>query len=512
MNKEPPPSPAIKETYSAAEATFDRWRRQVGLWAGPIAAVIVYLLPLSLPIPAHRLAALMIGMVIYWITEPIPLAVTALLGPVLAILLGIEKGKEVLVSFGDPVIFLFIGSFMMARAMEKHRLDRRFSFWLLSKPSFGKSPYRILLVLGIITGTLSMWISNTAATAMIFPIALGILSSFMPKSDKGHLPFGPAPYATGVMLMIAFAASVGGIATPIGTPPNLIGIGMIEKEIGLKISFFNWMQIGIPIVLVMFIFLYLLLVLLHPPQGVLVSGIADFIEEQRKSLGQWSPAEKNTMIAFGTAVLLWILPGILGLFDPKSAVLTLYNERLPEGAIAILAASLLFFLPVDKQRGEFTLSWNDAAEIDWGTILLFGGGLAMGSLMFKTGLSHVIGEGLLSVLSVRSLWGITGLSIALAIAISELSSNTASANMVIPVVIGIAQASGVDPVPPALGATIGASFGFMLPISTPPNAIVYGSRLIPIRSMMRSGVVFDVIGFFIIWGGLRLLCPLVGLM
>ncbi len=492
----------IQETYSEAEERFDRWRRKVGLYAGPLAGLLVYCLPIPISDSAHRLASLMIVMVIYWITEPIPLAVTALLAPILAILFGIGKDKEVIASFGNPVLFLFIGSFMIARAMEKHRLDRRFSFWLLSFPMISKSPHRILLMLGAITAILSMWISNTAATAMIFPIALGILGTL--SSEKGK-----SPYATGVMLMIAFAASVGGIATPIGSPPNLIGIGMLEKVIGYKISFFQWMQFGVPICLMMFLILYLLLSIIFPPSGIAISGISDFIVEQKKLLGEWTSGEKNTLIVFSTAVFFWVLPGILGLlYGSKGTVLTLYNERLPEGGIAILAASLLFFLPVDRVRGEFTLSWTDATAIDWGTILLFGGGLAMGDLMFKTGLSLAIGEGLLSLLPLQSLWAITGLSIALAIIISELSSNTAAANMVIPVVISIAMASGVNPLPPALGATLGASFGFMLPISTPPNAIVYGSGLIPIRSMMRAGIVFDLIGFFVIWGGLRLLSPL----
>jgi sodium-dependent dicarboxylate transporter 2/3/5 len=495
-------SSSPQETYSSAEKAFDLWRRRTGLWAGPAVALLVAFLPLSIPVPAHRLAALMAGMVIYWITEPIPLAITALLGPIVAILLGIGTDKEVIASFGNPVLFLFIGSFILARAMEKHRLDRRFSFWLLSKPFIENRPSRILFSLGAVTALLSMWISNTAATAMIFPIALGVLREFHTEDSNRSV------YATRMMLMIAFAASVGGIGTPVGTPPNLIGIGMIEKEIGRTISFFEWMQLGVPMVLVMFLFLYGLLSWRSLPERS--DGMADFIEKQKSQLGGWSRGEKNTLIAFVVAVLLWIAPGLLGVFlGSKHPFLLGYNKHLPEGGVAILAASLLFLLSVDRERTP-TLTWNDAVQIDWGTILLFGGGLAMGDLLFKTGLSTLIGESLLSLLSIQSLWGITGFSIALAIVISELSSNTASANMVIPVVIGLAVASGVDPIPPALGATLGASFGFMLPISTPPNAIVYGSGFVPIRSMIRTGIGFDLIGFLLIWGGLRILYPLLG--
>jgi sodium-dependent dicarboxylate transporter 2/3/5 len=189
-----------------------------------------------------------------------------------------------------------------------------------------------------------------------------------------------------------------------------------------------------------------------------------------------------------------------------------YERHLPEAAVALLAALLLFVLPVNWAARSFTLTWRDGAAIDWGTILLFGGGLSLGDLMFKTQLSNVIGSGLAGALEVESLWTITAFAIGLGILMSELTSNTASATMIIPVVIAIAQAAGVSPIPPALGACLGASYGFMLPISTPPNAIVYGSGLVPIRRMMRAGVLFDLAGFVVIWAGLRLLCPLLGLL
>jgi sodium-dependent dicarboxylate transporter 2/3/5 len=199
------------------------------------------------------------------------------------------------------------------------------------------------------------------------------------------------------------------------------------------------------------------------------------------------------------------------LYGGKSEAVKLFNTRLPEGGVAILASALLFILPTNRENSRFTLSWEEAAQIDWGTILLFGGGLALGNLMFETGLSRAIGEGFTTHFQIQSLWGITGVAILLGIVVSELTSNTASANMIVPVAMAIAVAAGVSPLPPALGATLGASYGFMLPISTPPNAIVYGSGLIPIGRMIRAGVSFDILGFFIIWGGLRLLCPLLGL-
>ncbi len=490
----------IKEVFSPQEEVFDRWRRKIGLILGPILALVVYYIPFPLPPSAHLMATLMAGTMIYFITEPIPLPITALLAPMLAIAFGIGRADEVLSSFGNPVVFLLLGGFLIARAMEYHHISRRFSLFILSQPWVGHHPYRVMVALGGVTAFISMWISNTAATAMMFPIAIGLLHSMGLKNSNA--------YATGMMLMIAFSASIGGIGTPIGTAPNLIGIGMIEKYIARRISFVEWVLLCVPIMLVMCVALYLLLISLHrsktnvPKKAIVIS----------ETMGEWRTGEKNTLVVFLVAVFLWVLPGILGLiFGGQSETVKTYYQRLPEGGVAILAASLLFFLPIDRAKGEYTLHWEEAVKIDWGTLLLFGGGLALGDLMFKTGLSKAMGQGALTFLHAPSLWGITALSILLAIVISEIGSNTASANMVIPVVIAIAQTAGVNPIPPALGATLGASFGFMLPISTPPNAIVYGSRLIPIQKMIRTGFIFDLIGWIIIWVGLRLLCPLVGL-
>lgn len=240
-----------------------------------------------------------------------------------------------------------------------------------------------------------------------------------------------------------------------------------------------------------------------------------YIHGERAKLGSWSWGQINTLIVFILAVTFWILPGVLSLpfwSEGAAAFGKSLNTRLPESIVAVSAAVLLFMLPVDLPRGRFTLHWEDAVKIDWGTILLFGGGLALGSLMFSTGVATAMGQHLTGYLGVdSSVWVLTAVSIALAILLSEATSNTAAANMIIPVVIGICQSADISPLPPALGACLGASFGFMLPVSTPPNAIVYGSGLIRLPSMMRAGILFDVLGFVIIWVGLRLLCPILGL-
>ncbi|MEW6325880.1 MAG: DASS family sodium-coupled anion symporter, partial [Nitrospirota bacterium] len=430
---------APREAMSEAEARFERARAAAGLLLGPALFLLILWIPFALETPAHRLAAILAWVVIYWITEAIPLPATALLGPLLCVLLGVADLRAAFAPFANPIIFLFIGSFMLARAMMVHGLDRRVAGALLSRPWVGATPFRLMAATGGFTAALSMWISNTAATAMVFPIALGVL--------RGAGSAGGG-YPTGLMLMVAYGASVGGIGTLIGTPPNLIGAGLIEQQIGVKISFVRWMAFGLPLVGVMLAVLAVLLYRLHRPAENLVGRLREGAGRTRSSPPPWSAGERHTAVAFGVAVSLWLFPAVLALTaGAESAAARWYDRHLPEAAVALLAALLLFVLPVNWSERAFTLTWRDAGAIDWGTILLFGGGLSLGDLMFKTQLSNVIGSGLASALEVESLWAITAFAIGLGILMSELTSNTASATMVIPVVIAIAQAAGVSPLP-----------------------------------------------------------------
>ena len=502
--------------------TFELWRKRMGLVLTPIVFLITYYLCSGLGPEGRRLAAILAAVAMMWISEIIPLPVSALLGAVLCVVSGVTDPKTALSHFADPIVFVFIGGFMIARAMMIHGLDRRFALSLLSIPWVGSSPGRIMAGLGLVTAVMSMWVSNTAVAAMMLPIALGILGALHEVRVSGGLAKGPMnaaewPFAIAMMLMVAYGASVGGISTPIGTPPNLLGIGLIQSATGTTISFFRWMMLAIPLFLVMGVTLFTLLYLLHPADrdaGTSTgSHLLGYIRHERNALGPWTWGQINTCIGFGIAVALWVIPGILQLpWFNAPRLSQWFTSHLPEPIVAMIAAILLFMLPVNLSQRRFTLSWEEAVKIDWGTILLFGGGLTLGSLMFTTGVSAAMGYGLTNYLGLHSLWVLTGLSIAMAILLSEVTSNTASANMIIPVVIAIAQSADVSPLPPALGACLGASFGFMLPVSTPPNAIVYGSGLIPLPKMMRAGILLDITGFFIIWGGLYILCPLLGLM
>ncbi len=488
----------------------------MGLFLGPTVGVVVFLLPMpGLTVEAHRLAGIIAWVIAWWVTEPVPIPITALLGAVLCVLFGVADAKTVFAPFANPIIYLFFGSFVLAKGMAVHGLDKRFAYQLMSLRWVGSSTGRILFMFGAVAALISMWISNTASTAMMYPIGLGMvytMSAMVAEKTGKHIDPRRLRYGTGMMLMAAYAASAGGIGTPVGSPPNLIGLAMIENLLHVRISFFQWMLFSIPLLVAMYFLLFALMRVLHKPEVERVEGGQDSVREELQKLGRWTRGQKNVLAAFLVAVSLWVTPGFLALITGTEAPLfKSYSGHVPEAVAALIAAALLFVLPVDWKKREFTLTWKQATQIDWGTLLLFGGGLTLGGMMFNTGLADAVGRGLLGLSGAGSTWGLTFAAIWVSILVSEATSNTASATMVVPVIISVALAAGVNPVPPALGATLAASWGFMLPVSTPPNAIVYGSGMVPITKMIRAGVLFDIGGGIVIWLGLRLMLPLLGL-
>jgi sodium-dependent dicarboxylate transporter 2/3/5 len=314
------------------------------------------------------------------------------------------------------------------------------------------------------------------------------------------------------MLMLAYGASVGGLLTPVGSPPNLIGRDLIEQRTGEAISFAAWMGMAIPICALMFVALAGILLLINKPEIRHLTGVEEYVTRERSQLGPLSRAERNTLLAFGITVALWITPGVVALVaGTDSDVYASLGERLDEGIAAIIGAGLLFLLPTDWGKREYTMTWGDAAKIDWGTIVLFGTGIVFGSLLDSTGLAETIGKNAFDVLGFSSAFAITALAVVLAITVSETTSNTASAAVVVPIILPLAEAAGVNPLTPALAATFAASFGFMLPVSTPQNAIVYGSGVVPITKMIRSGISFDIIGGILVTLLVPLMIIVVGL-
>jgi len=483
---------------------FDRARQTVGLVLGPLAFLIVLASPTGLPSQAHRLAAVFALVVVFWITEAIPLPATALLGPALTVPLGVAGAREAFASFGHPIIFLFLGSFLISGAMIAHGLDRRIALFVLSRRWVGEHPGRILLAFGAIAAGLSMWMSNTATTAMMLPIGLGVLRTISAGSESGSSG-APRHYATALMLMIAFSCNVGGIATPVGSPPNLIAIGMVERIQGRTITFFDWMRFALPITVLLFAFLFLVIRLRFAKGEPALRGAAAVIRRQRAMLGSWSRGEKGALAAFLCAVTLWVLPGAVRLILGGSPFTDAVEAALPEGPVAILAACLLFLWPVNWPQREFALRWRDAVKIDWGTILLFGGGLSLGSLAFSSGLAEALGHGIERASHGLPFWAVVLLAVLFADLLTELMSNTATANLLVPIFLAIGVgATGDTAILPAIGATLGCSLAFCLPVATPPNAIVYGSGHIRITEMVQAGVILDL-GCGLLTGGLLLL-------
>ena len=497
------------DELSKLESRFELYRRAIGLTLAPAVFAGVWLADFAgLSPQAHRLAAIMAAVVVLWITEALPMPVTALLGASLAVVLRVASAKDAFAPFADPIMFLFIGSFILARAIFLHRLDRRLAFGVLSLESIGAYPSRVLFAYGAVTAFMSAWISNTATTAMMFAIGLSILRFLFEQQKAGGAAISRR-YATGLMLMTSFAASIGGLATPIGTPPNLIGLGFIRQLLGRDIPFLSFSLIGVPVVIVLFLFLFAYLNFFCPAGPREIAGSRELLAEERRRLGPWTAGQRSTLAAFLVTIALWVVPGLIALAaGVQSDLYKTVNGSMPEAVAAVLGAALLFLLPGD--RGDKAIDWREASQIDWGIVLLYGGGFALGVLSNQTGLAEAIGSGLASHLPLADspFWLLVAATL-VATLISEATSNTASATIVVPVAISIARAAGADPLEPALGATFGASLGFMLPVSTPCNAIVFGSGYVPLTRMIRYGLLLDIAGVAVIVALVRLLTPLV---
>jgi sodium-dependent dicarboxylate transporter 2/3/5 len=485
-------------------------RKKIGFFLGPLLFLLAFFSPvLSQNQRAHNLLAVFLLVVVWWVTECIPIPITALLIPIFITALKIAPVREAFSPFANPIIMLFLGSFVLARAMCVHALDQKLAYSVLSFKGIAHKKSRILFALGLTAVFLSLWISNTATTAMMYPIALGVLDSFRTDRDKRC----GTPFSVILLLTLGYSASIGGIGTPIGSPPNLIAIGMLERLVDYRVTFFQWMVIGVLILVPMFLVLYFLMKLHFGKETEILPKEKKILIQHKEDLSVLTRAQKNVLGAFSITVFLWVFPGFVSLIWGRDAPIFLwFHEHFPESIAAIIGASLLFFLPVNLRRGEFTLSLKEALKIDWGTLLLFGGGLSLGFQMFETGLADALGRLFISLGGdSASLTIITLLSVAFSVFLTELTSNTASANMIIPIIIAISQAASINPLPPVLGSAIGCSFAFMLPVATPPNAIIYGSRMIRLPQMMRFGFWLNLSGILLIWVIIRFLAPLLGL-
>jgi sodium-dependent dicarboxylate transporter 2/3/5 len=493
------------------ETRVERRLGAVGLIAGPLLAFAVYALnPGGHPPEARRLLGVVCLVVIWWMSEAIPLPATALVGSALAIAAGVAPARQVLAPYADPVIFLFLGSFLLAESFRKYRLDLRVARFLLGLRVFASSPRGLLAGFSVVSAALSSALSNTATTALMTPIAQGALDA------GGRDPRSrPKRFESALLLALAYGASIGGIATIIGTPPNLLAVGFLDRLVDVHVTFTGWMLFAVPVSLGMLLTMLIVIRLTlarrleGAPTGLgaalLASDDPEDEEERRahRAGGRW------TVLAVLLAFSLWTAPAIaravLGPSDPRAETL---RRHLPEAGVALLCATLLFAAPVSWRRRQFALTWREGERVNWGILMLFGGGLSLGTLASATGLVEWAGEGVVSSGLATSPGGLMLVAIVAATTLSEFASNTASATLLIPVVIATAGQVGFDPVAPAVAAALATSCAFVFPVSTPPNAIVFGTGRVPLTRMMRTGVLLDVATVVVIWTGMQVLAPL----
>ncbi len=475
---------------------FER-RQLFGLVIGPTLFALMLILPApaGMPPQAMRLVALVLFMATWWMTEAVPLAAASLLPIVLLPVLGIMKPEAAVAPYADPTIFLFLGGFFLAAAFEKWGLHRRVALFILS--AIGTAPHRLVLGFMVATAGISMWVSNTATAMMLLPIGLAVASQAgldaTPHDRRGTFTFRAV-----LMLAIAYAASIGGIATLIGTPPNLIFAGQVTRlfpEFG-EVGFMRWMLLAFPLAAVYLVLAWLFLaygLMRVPADGGAQAG-RDALRSQRSALGPMSLGERVVVTVFSLTVAAWVfrvdIP--LGRF-----ILPGWSTRLGlsvhDGTIAIAAATLLFVIPTHLRAGKFVLDWEAAVRIPWEVLLLFGGGFALAAGFKETGLDQWL-AGVFGRLAALPPLVMIFLLCLVVITASEIASNTALVTLILPVLAATAKAVGIHPFLLMLPATLAGSCGFMLPVATPPNAIAFASGYITTRQMARAGLALDLLG------------------
>ncbi len=465
---------------------------QIGFFLGPVLFVLILLFTSNEFIApgANKVIALAAWMITWWIMESAPVAVTALLPLAIFPALGTLSMSEASAPYANPAVFLFMGGFMIALALEKHKLHERIAINLIRIT--GTSGNGIILGFTLATGLISMWISNTATALMMLPIAISVIELLRsPSSESGEtMSKGERNFALGLMLSIAYASSLGGIGTIIGTPPNVVFVGYAKQVYGHDISFFKWMLFGVPMALtLLFICYFIITRVLFPNHIKSVEGSQQLVTDKLLSLGKIKLEEKLVLIVFSITSFFWIFQqGLNTAFG---------NAIFNDTNIAITGGLMMYLMPVNFKENIFLLEWKDTNKLPWGILILFGGGLCLAKGMETTGIIKAIGDVIASQNNLP-LWQLLLILIAVTIILSEFLSNVALVTIIIPVVFGIADGLHYDPYVLALPVTFAASCGFMFPIATPPNAIVFASGHIKMKDMMRAGILLDIVSILII--------------
>ena len=486
-------------TMSRMSAWLDR--RIIGLVLGPLLFIVLLVLPVpqNMSPAAWSVGAVALLMATWWITEAIPIAATALLPIVLFPFLDVMSTSSTTSAYANHLIYLFIGGFLIAMAMQKWNLHRRIALHTIHR--VGVSPSRIILGFMLATAFLSMWISNTATAMMMLPIALAVINQLTINQPTGTDKCKTtSEFGTSLMLGIAYSASIGGVATLIGTPPNAILAGVLENLYQQRISFAAWMSFGVPLALVMLAIAWFYLTRLAYPVGHQATpGIKELITKELSELGPMSRQERWVAIIFLGVAISWISRG---LFDITALT------GVSDASIAMTGALLLFVIPADFSKREFLLDWPSAVKLPWDILILFGGGFALAQGFSDSGLTQWIVTQL-SILQGVHLVALVLVVTLVVIFLTEVTSNTATATLFLPVMGALAQAVNIEPLYLMVPAAIAASFAFMLPVATPPNAIVFSSRYVTIPQMARAGLWMNLIASLIITAFVMLLLPFI---
>jgi len=473
----------------------------IGRVLGPVLAIGVYALlglDASSGFEVRATAAVVVLMAVWWMTEALPLSATALI-PIIAFpLLGILEAADATAPYASTTVFLFMGGFMIAIAMQKWNLHKRIALHALGL--VGTKPAQVVLGVMAVTWFLSMWVSNTATTLMMLPIGISVLALVQDGGDDDEKDV--RNFAVCLLLSIAYAATIGGLATLIGSPPNLIMAGFVEQTYGITVSFADWMKVGVPLSALFLVIAWLLMTrVIFPTRIGSIAGGREMIRGELRKLGPMSRAEWNVLVVFVSAAALWVARGELVESEAVTGMLP-FVANLDDATIAILAAVTLFLLPANRRgegvRLQGTLDWRTVQTgLPWGVLLLFGGGLSMAKAVQDTGLSDYLGSkmGGLGVLPTVIFVAAVCLIVLL---LTELTSNTATAATFLPVLGGVAIALGADPLLLLVPAAMAATCSFMLPVGTPPNAIVFGTGQITMGNMVRGGIWLNLIGVVLI--------------
>ncbi|MGF1558212.1 MAG: SLC13 family permease [Flavobacteriaceae bacterium] len=471
--------------------------KKIGLFVAPLLFFVINNLPFELiSADADAVIAVAVWMILWWITEAVSISVTALLPLILFPLLKIMSIEEVGANYGSPIIFLFFGGFILALALEKVNLHRRIALSIIKIT--GTSPNKVVLGFMIATAVLSMWISNTATAVLMLPIALSVIGLLV--NDDDGFTKSDRNFALSVMLGIAFSANAGGIATVIGTPPNSVMIGLLENEYNIEISFLKWMIIGVPFSAAMIAISYVVLVKwLYPSRQLKFSASRNVINEELRKLGPMSGKEKMVLVIFAVTVFLWIFRTVINEIFPAL--------KLNDTIISMAAAIAMFSLPYNLKKGDFIIEWKDTQKLAWGILILFGGGLALAKGMSVSGIVDVVANAIAS--SEITVLFTAVLLITLMLFMTELMSNVALVAVLAPVVAGIAIGLEIPILYLLIPVTMASSCAFMLPMATPPNAIVFASGYIKVHEMARVGFFLNIIAVLILVLMFQFVLPLV---